>query len=210
MSDFDYSPDKKLTPSEQLKDLQNKESRSNLLILFRDKEIMRLKSHLNEIESKIAQNKKSYSSSNTKSSLLHHFVIEEFELYKRELQENHQKICSLVQENFFKRNSEGPGTSALLKHAVDYMERTNKDIQGELTQEKIGSLHQTFEKKLKNVAELEQKLKESRAYIKHLENDISETDDLIMLLSAKTKEVELQCQEMRSENLRLTQKSKNK
>jgi glutaredoxin 2 len=129
-------------------------------------------------------------------------------LYKKDLLDTHQKICSLTQENFFKRNSEAPATTTLLKHAVDFMDRTSRDVQGELTQEKIDYHRQTFERKLKNIADLEQKLKENRSYIRHLETDISETEDLIMLLSAKINENEAQCDEIRKENSKIAPKGK--
>lgn len=208
MAEFDVlQSDKKMNPLEEFKDLQAKESKANLMILFKDKEIAKLKAQLQEIDLKINQNKKCYSAGNMKSALLHPFIVEEFEAYRKEIQETHQKIRSVTMENFFKKNSESNPPS-ILNQAVKYMEKVSNDILNEVNQEKIESHANTIDKKKATIESLEQKLKENRAYIKHLESDISETEDLIMVISAKISQTEQQCEDMRKENLKLCSRSK--
>lgn len=208
MAEFDVlQSDKKMNPLEEFKDLQAKESKANLMILFKDKEIAKLKAQLQEIDLKINLNKKCYSAANMKSALLHPFIVEEFEAYRKEIQETHQKIRSVTMENFFKKNSESNPPS-ILNQAVKYMEKVSNDILSEVNQEKMESHASTIEKKKAAIESLEQKLKENRAYIKHLENDISETEDLIMVISAKINQTEQQCEDMRKENLKICSRSK--
>ena len=196
MADFEVlQSEKKMNPSEEYKDLQAKESKANLMILFKDKEIAKLKAQLQEIDLKISQNKKCYSVGNTKAALLHPFIMEEFEAYRKEIQETHQKIRSVTMENFFKKNSESNPPS-VLNQAVKYMEKISNDILNEVSQEKIEGHSSTIDKKKATIESLEQKLKENRAYIKHLESDISETEDLIMVISAKISQTEQQCEDI--------------
>lgn len=208
MADFEVlQSEKKMNPLEEYKDLQAKESKANLMILFKDKEIAKLKTQLQEIDLKISQNKKCYSTTNTKAALLHPFIMEEFEAYRKEIQETHQKIRSVTMENFFKKNSESNPPS-VLNQSVKYMEKISNDISNEVSQEKIEGHSITIDKKKANIESLEQKLKENRAYIKHLESDISETEDLIMVIYAKISQTEQQCEDMRKENLKLAARSK--
>lgn len=194
---------------EELKELQAKENKANLMVLFKDKEIAKLKAQLFDVEHKISNNKKCYSQNNTKAVLLHPFITEEFELLRKDLQETHQKINSSTMENFFKRNSESNPPSSL-NQLVKFMEKTSNDVLSEVSEGKIESLNSQIEKKKASSEGLEQKLRENRNYAKHLEGEVSEMEDLIIALQVKIGQVDAQCDEIRKENAKLSSKSDSK
>jgi chromosome segregation ATPase len=206
MMEYDGFNDKYFLAEEELKELQAKEYKANLMVLFKDKEICKLKSQLSDIEEKISMNKKSYSQNNTKSALLHPFVIEEFEYLRRDLQDTHQKINSITMDNFFKKNSESNPPSTL-NQLVKFMEKTSIDVSSEVSEGRIESLNSQVDKKKVIIEGLEQKLRENRSYARHLESEISETEDLIIALHAKLVQIDAQCEEIRRENAKLSEKT---
>ncbi|OMJ66905.1 hypothetical protein SteCoe_36087 [Stentor coeruleus] len=210
MGDFEITYyDKCFSAQEELKELQARESRENLMILFKDKEIQKLKSQLQDIEQKISENKKAYSQTNTKTALLHPFVTEEFEFLRKDLQETHQKINSLTMDNYFKKNSEANPPSAL-NQLVKFMEKTSGEVISETAESKLDHTTQQITRKKTIIDDLEQKLKENRSYIKHLEVEISETEDIIIALHAKISQIDLQCEEIKKENTKLSAKNETR
>ncbi|OMJ79638.1 hypothetical protein SteCoe_20315 [Stentor coeruleus] len=210
MGDFEITYyDKCFSAQEELKELQARESRENLMILFKDKEIQKLKSQLQDIEQKISENKKAYSQTNTKTALLHPFVTEEFEFLRKDLQETHQKINSLTMDNYFKKNSEANPPSAL-NQLVKFMEKTSGEVISETAEGKLDHTTQQINRKKTIVDDLEQKLKENRSYIKHLEIEVAETEDIIIALHAKISQIDVQCEEIKKENAKLSAKNETR
>lgn len=210
MGDFEITYyDKCFSAQEELKELQARESRENLMILFKDKEIQKLKSQLQDIEQKISENRKAYSQTNTKTALLHPFVTEEFEFLRKDLQETHQKINSLTMDNYFKKNSEANPPSTL-NQLVKFMEKTSGDVISETAEGKLEHTTQQVTRKKVAIDELEQKLKENRSYIKHLEVEVAETEDIIIALQAKVNQIDLQSEEIKKENAKLSAKNETR
>ena len=203
------SQEKYFIAQEELNELQAKENKANLMILFKDKEIAKLRSQLSEIEQKISFNKKCYSQNNTKYAVLHPFIIDEFEYFRKDLQETHQKINSATMDNFFKKNSEANPPS-VLNQLVKFMEKNSGDVLSEVSEGKIESLNSQIEKKKLTITGLEQKLRENRSYIKHLETEISETEDLIIALNGKISQIDSQCDEIRKENTKFNGKTESR
>ncbi|CAG9312974.1 unnamed protein product [Blepharisma stoltei] len=189
----------------ELYDLQAMENRTNVMILYKDKEIAQLKAQLADIEDQIKLNRSSYAKNNTQAVLLHPMVNQEFETIRQELLETHEKASSLSMDNYFKKLSEANPPSAL-NQLVKFLEKTSADVTGEISEEKMTSLIEEIEKEKSNNLELEKKLKDSRELVSHLEEEIEDMQDLISSLTNKIEAVDAECEELKKSNPKLSGK----
>lgn len=182
----------------EIHELQATERKSNVMILFKDKEICSLKDQLQELEQQIKLNKSTYAKSNVQTALMHPLVNEEFENIRAEILDLNDKVSVLQMDNHFKKHGDNNPPSEL-NRLIKFLEKESSELSNEISESKIETLKTENEKHKTHIKELQTKLKENTALINHYEQDIDQVQDAVLDLQSKIKEAETELENLRKE-----------
>lgn len=190
-----------LKAREELKEQQGKELKSNTMILYKDKEILKLREELEDIEQQIKLNKACYSKNNTNSVLIHPLVNYEFELLRNEIIDVSERIANLTLENNLKKQSET--NSNYIGDLVSHLEYNNSILKADLSPNNIEKLTDDLRKNLDYMHELETNVKDRRELIAHLKEEISYMQDASSILQNKIDACDHESEAIKKDSVKL-------
>ena len=167
---------------EELQELKAYELKSNVMVLYKDKEIAKLKEELSDIQSQIKANKSAYTKNNIQSAVLHPLINSEFELLKDEITDVHEKISTISMENFFKKQSEGSNS---LSDLLGHVEQCRSTIKSDISTSGLEKLESQLRKKTDYLRELETRIQEIRELVLHYQEEIDSMQNSISYFQSK-------------------------
>eukprot|EP00359_Climacostomum_virens_P007943 CAMPEP_0204913514 /NCGR_PEP_ID=MMETSP1397-20131031/11348_1 /ASSEMBLY_ACC=CAM_ASM_000891 /TAXON_ID=49980 /ORGANISM="Climacostomum Climacostomum virens, Strain Stock W-24" /LENGTH=205 /DNA_ID=CAMNT_0052084755 /DNA_START=419 /DNA_END=1036 /DNA_ORIENTATION=+ len=180
--------------------LKESVDRSNLKALLKDKEIIKLKAELADLEAQYGRNKAAYQKGNVDGALYHCILNEEFSLLRQQLEETFRKLQQAEQEHLFHESSKEAAAGKLVSQQLKYLEKENASLKDDTSETRLEALRTEIDLQGGYIREMEMKLLQNRELVLHLESEVSELQDTISALQIKIAETETQCEAQRKAN----------
>jgi hypothetical protein len=164
---------------------QDSVDRSSLKALLKDKEILKLKAELTDLEGQYTRNKAAYQKGNVDGALYHCVLNEEFSLLRQQLEETFRKLQQAEQERLFQESSKEPAAGKLVSQQLKYLEKENSDLKDDTSEVQVESIRNDIDLQAAYMREMEVRLMQNRELVLHLEGEVSDLQDTISALQLK-------------------------
>lgn len=185
--------------------IQESVDRTNLKALLKDKEIIKMKTELTDLEAQYARNKAAYQKGNVEGALYHCVLNEEFSLLRQQLEETFRKLQQAEQEQLFHESSKETAAGKLVSQQLKYLEKENSALKEDTSESRLESIRTEIDLQGGFIREMELRLLQNRELVLHLEGEVSDLQDTISALQIRIsvihkQETEGQCEEHRKLN----------